>query len=623
MNLFFRLAARVSALLVFCFAVQAFPAVASPDTEARSLLAQSAAAMGAANFGAVAFVHVRASISTGGLKGKNETIFDARTGVFWTFTDVGVDNEHDGFDGKTVWQQDGSGQVSVQGSEDAVRGAVNAAYQNARGFWHPDRQPAAFSYVGVKTEGTRSFDVLRITPSGGRPFDLWLDRATHVIDRFVEQGATRTTATFFSDYRTVSGVEMPFKIHQTNGEAKYDVDLTVEAIGFEASAPTGAFSPPPPPKPDFGFAASATATTVPFKLINNHMYVEVHLNGKGPFELLFDTGGSNVVTPTLAAELGLQPRGAFQGSGSGEASQDVGLVKILREEIGSAHLDNQVFAVIALESFGTVEGRKITGIIGYEIFKRFIVRTDYEKSQIVLSDPAGWHYTGGGTSTSFKLKEVIPVVDGDIDGVPGAFQLDTGSRVSLSLLTPFVEANKLVAKYGAKLSGVDGWGVGGASRAWFVRAHTFTFGGVRVDEPVVGLSQQRAGALTDIYTAGNVGAGILKRFNITWDYPHNRIFFEKNANYSAPDVFDQAGLWANLGAKGFDVVDVVRGAPAAEAGLRNGDTIVSVDGRGAGSELSLSDFRMRLRERPGTKLALVILRDGQRLKLTITLRDLI
>ncbi len=620
---FFGCLAAAMGLSLLFVAVASLPALADTDGKAKAVLDQAAAAMGETNFAAVRYVRQKAKARMGGLNGTSENLTDAKTGAYWTFLDLGVDNEHDGYDGKSVWTQDGSGQVAVQGSDDAVKAAVNTAYQNAHGYWHPDKWPADIVYAGTKTEGTRRFDLVRVTPNGGRPFDLWFDANTHLLDRLIEQGAIRTTTTVFSDYQVVSGVEMPFRIHLSNGETKYDSDLVVNSVVFEATAPDKIFSPPPPPKADFGFAAGAKSATVPFRLINNHMYVEVTLDGKGPYELLFDTGGSNVITPTLAAELGLKPQGAFQGSGAGEKSQDVGLVKIAREDIGAAHLDNQVFAVIALESFGAVEGRKISGIFGFEVFKRFIVRTDYEKNQVVLSDPDGWTYQGSGVRTPFKLKEVIPVVAGEIDGVAGNFQLDTGSRVSLSLMTPFVDANKLVAKYGAKLSGVDGWGVGGASHAWFVRARHFTFGGVTVDDPVVGLSQQHSGALSDIYTAGNVGAGILKRFNITWDYPHNQIFFEKNANYASPDVFDRAGLWVNLGEKGFDVVDVYDGAPAAEAGLKTGDTILAVDGRKAGTEVSLPEFRLKLKEALGTRLNLDVARGGQVLHLTVTLRDLV
>src|SRR5215472_15156950 len=142
-------------------------------------------------------------------------------------------------------------------------------------------------------------------------------------------------------------------------------------------------------------------------------------------------------------------------------------------------------------------------------------------------------------------------------------------------------------------------------------------------EPVVGLSQQKSGNLTDIYTAGNVGAGILKRFNIIWGYPHSQIFFEKNKNYSAPDVFDRAGLWVNLSDAGFEIVDVIAGSPAAEAGLKVGDTVIAVNGMKAGSELTLPDFRLLLRGAPRTTLNLSILRAGQTLHPVIALRDLI
>jgi hypothetical protein len=292
-------------------------------------------------------------------------------------------------------------------------------------------------------------------------------------------------------------------------------------------------------------------------------------------------------------------------------------------DIGGARLDNQVFAVAALESFGSVEGRPFTGIFGYEVFKRFVVKTDYENGRITLSDPGSWKYSGTGTRTPFQLKDTIPVVPGEIDGIAGTFQIDTGSRSSLDLMTPFVEKNNLVAKYKANMKGVGGWGIGGPAYSWFVRGHQFTFGGVSVEAPIVGLSQQKKGSFSDIYTAGNIGAGVLRRFNITWDYPHSQIFFEPNKNYAVRDVFDRAGLWSNLGAEGFDVIDVIAGAPAAEAGLEASDKIISVDGKRAGAEITLPEFRLRLKEPAGTKIKLEVLRGGQPRQIIVTLRDLV
>jgi hypothetical protein len=595
---------------------------AATDPQVESVLRQTAAAADEARWSSVRLVRVKGKLTTSGLSGTFETLFDARTGRYRNSQQLGPISGFDGFDGTTVWQQDDAGQVTLQGSEDSVRGAANAAYQNARGYWHRDKFPADIVYLRRQADGADAFDVLRVTPTDGRPMEEWFDVHSHLLARTVEQAATRTTTTYFSDYRRVLGALVAYTVRQTTGEEKYDVFLKIESATPEASTPASAFAPPASSRLDFGISSGDGATTVPFELINNHMYVEVKLNGKS-YDFLFDTGGRNVVTPTTARALGLTTQGALQGGGVGEKSEDVGLTKVAHMTIGAAHLDDQTFVVIALESLGAVEGRPVTGIFGYEVFKRFIVRTDYEKQQITLSDPGSFKYSGSGTRVPFTFIDTQPVVDGEIDGLKGTFTLDTGSRASLDLSSPFVVRNDLVKRWSANFHGVSGWGAGGAARASFARAKMFLLGGVPIPGPVVGLSEQRKGAESDIYVAGNVGAGILKRFNIVWDYPHLQIFFERNANYAQPDVFDRAGLWANLGDHGFTVVDVISGGPADRAGLKAGDDIVSVDGRIAGGEMSLPEFRQYAKRAPGTPLTLSILRGNQSLQLKIILHDLV
>lgn len=610
-----RFAAAAAVFFIATSAAQAAP-------NSADILAQSKAAAGGAAWDNVHYIHTRAHGETSGLAGPIDTVEDVHTGAAVSHYQLGPMKGANGFDGKTAWTQDNSGQVAVQGADDARQGAANDAYRTMRAYWYPDRAAAEISYAGAKSDGGANYDIVRITPKGGRPFDMWIDARTHLVGRVVEKTAIDLQTTYLSDYRSVAGKMLPFAIRQSNGETKYDTTIKVESVTFEDTAPAQAFAPPPPPARDFGFLGGQKSTTLPFKLINNHMYVVVKLNGR-PYEFLFDTGGSNVITPTVAHELGLKLEGAFQGRGAGEKSQDVAITMVDHMEIGGAYMNKQQFASIALESFGNIEGVPITGIFGYEVFKRFVVRTDYQTNQITLYEPDGFAYHGPGVRVPFKLKESIPTVPGDIDGVPGTFDLDTGSRASVDLMAPFVAKNNLVARFHAKLNGVNGWGVGGPARSWIVRGHRLTLGGVSVDAPVVGLVEAKAGAFADQYSAGNVGAGVLKKFNIVWDYGHLQIFFERNANYDKPDVFNRAGFWANLGGGGFEVIDVYAGSPAAEAGLKNGDHIMAVDGRAAGRDLSLPDFRMRMKEAPGTKLTLDVMRGGQKLQLVITLRDLI
>ena len=342
-------------------------ALADQDALATNVLDQARTAMHGAAWASIRYERAKMHVSTSGLSGPAESLYDMGTGAYRNTFDFGVTKGADGYDGKTVWSQDDSGQVAPQGGDNAIKGAVNASYLNAHGYWRTD-MPAEITSAGVKKDGKRAFDVVRITPRGGRPFEMWFDARTHILDRTVEQGARETNTVLYGDWRRVSGGPLEaYHVRLTNGEVKYDTDVVVDSITFEDSAPPDVFSPPPPPRPDFGFkAAGARSATVPFTLINNHMYVKVMLNGKGPYELLFDTGGSNLVTPTVAAALGLKAAGAMQGGGVGAKSEDVGLAKVARMEIGDAYLDNQSFGVIALESFGAIEGRPITGIFGYK-----------------------------------------------------------------------------------------------------------------------------------------------------------------------------------------------------------------------------------------------------------------
>src|SRR5262249_3993871 len=216
-------------------------------------------------------------------------------------------------------------------------------------------------------------------------------------DRFVEKSALETRTTYFSDYRTASGVKLPFQQRSTNGEKQYDQFATLEKVEFNVPIDENLFHMPAPPPPDYTFERGKSSTTVPFELANNHIYVKVKLNGKGPYTFLCDTGGANILVPPLANELGLKPVGALQGRGVGEKSEDVGLVKVEKLQLGDVTLSDQLFATYPMQDFAQVEGLPIPGLVGYEIFKRFVVTVDYEHSTLTLTAPAAYEYKGDGT----------------------------------------------------------------------------------------------------------------------------------------------------------------------------------------------------------------------------------
>lgn len=587
----------------------------------RTILARTKEATGGKAWDDVRSLHTRAKASTGGLNGTADSWEDVRTGRFVSTFSLGPVSGAEGYDGKTVWTQDPSGQTRVDDSGDGREGSVNDAYRRSLAYWYPERRQAEISYAGQKTEGDRAFHVLRVTPEGGRPFEMWLDASTFLLDRTVEKRAVETRTTFYSDYREVQGRRFPFVSRSTNGETKYDVHAIIESIEVNPAIDEARFHRPEGKTDDFAIAGDATSATVPFKLLNNHIYVQVRI-GDQTLQMLFDTGGMNVLTPATAQRLGLKSEGTLQGRGGGEKSEDIALTHVRELRLGGVVMKDQLFYIFPLAGLAEAEGVQVDGLVGYEMLKRLVGRIEYASERMTFTLPAAFREPAGAAVVPFTFEGQTPQVQGEIDGVAGAFTIDTGSRVSLTLNRPFAEKHGLAARYGSKHEALTGWGVGGGVRSLLARAKILKLGSAEVPAPVVDMALSEKGAFSNPYLAGNVGGGVLKRFDVTFDYGNQKMFLEPNANYAKADNYDRSGLWINREGEGFKVMDVVKEGPAAEAGLKAGDEILSIDGRSA-KELGLSETRIRFKDSaPGTRVKLQVRSGEVTRQVALVLRDL-
>ena len=598
-------------------------APAGPDQDPQMILARYKASTGGSAWDRLATRHVVGKLAAGGLSGIAEQWDDLRTGRSYGKYKLGPLSGAQGYDGKTLWTQDESGQSRPETTQDSVEASRSAAYRASFSFWYPDRLPGKVEYLRRESINDHEYDVLRMLPQGGRSFDVWVNRETNLIDRLSEREATETRIETYADYREVGGVRVPFAFRFSHGDPKYDQTLTIDTVDFNVALDDARFAQPSAPAADYSFPAKQSSVEVPFKVYNGHIYLQVRINGKGPLLMLFDSGGANILESGVAKELGLKAEGALGGSGVGENKQDVGLTKVDTLEVGGIVVRSQVFSTLDLGDFARrVEGLdNVSGLVGYELFKRFPVMIDYQRSRAIFYDPQKFKYAGSGTRVPFRFKGHVPEVDGTIDGIPGAFDIDTGSRASLDLAGPFVDKHALVEKLDPRIRVVSGAGVGGRVYSLLARAKSLTLGEVKVDKPVAYLSRQEKGAFADVYIAGNVGYGVLSRFNITFDYPHQQLFFEKNAAYDRPDVADRSGMWLERTERGFEVFDVAAGGPADRAGVKRGDVIVAIDGKPT-SHWMLADARMRFKSPVGTRVRVKLDGDKPR-ELRIELRDLV
>jgi Aspartyl protease/PDZ domain len=598
-------------------ALLATPVFASPVA---SILDANKAASGGKAWDDKATLNTESDYSGQGLTGMTTYQADLKHGWFANNYTIGPASGANGFDGTHAWMKDPSGTVTIQEGGDSRQLMVNEAYRNANLWWRADRGGATVTSDGQKTDDGATYDVIAVVPKDGKPFHAWFDAKTHLLSRVIEKQGSQTITSTLSDYRATDGVKLAGKLVIDDGEGpKYFQTLTLTSAKFTPAQDASVYAAPKVTVTDFSIAGGAAQAAMPIQVLNNHIYADVMVNGKGPFTFIFDTGGANLVTPSVAKELGLKSQGHMDVHGAGVGIMEAGLTKIDELKIGNAALKNQVFVVLPLDAMSNVEGIKETGMVGFETFRRFVTRIDYAGKTLTLIDPKHFDPKDAGTPVKFVFSGSIPEIKGTFEGIPGTFEIDTGSRAGLTLTKPFAEKIDFRAKHPKGIDCVDGWGVGGPSTGYVARGKMLMIGDVKVPNIVTSFATQSKGAFAGNEYSGNIGSGILKRFVVTFDY-NNKVMYLKPATVPLTDVgtFDRSGMWINDSQGGFEIVDVTAKGPADTAGLKKNDVIVSVDGKPAG-EIKLADLRQRLRnEAPGTKVKLG-LQSGK--MVTLTLRD--
>jgi hypothetical protein len=593
--------------------------------DAMGIFARAKAASGGGHWDAVTSWHADAKVGTGGMSGSFHITVDTRDGRSVDAYAVGPVEGADGFDGIHSWARDPGGEVAVLDAPAAIRRAHNDAWLNAHGYWYPKTRPATWGEVSSKTVDGKRYDVVVATPQGGDPITLWFAADTGLLARVQEPQGSSVATTIYDDYRLVGGVRLPFHatVDVTDAAGRTDPrdhsDVRFEKIAFNVALADTDFAVPAM-KPTARIDNATGVTTISFDLVNNHIYADGKIDGK-PARFLVDTGGVNLLTPAAAKKFGLTGEGKLAGSGVGDERVDMSLAHAGEVRVGDAVLAKPVFYVLDLGDLPKVEGVPADGLVGYEMFRRFGVEIDYAHHRLVMSDPAQFTPPAGATAIPFQLDDRIPIVTGTLDGLPMRISVDTGSRSSLTLHAPFVRDNHLVEKYHAAPEAMIGWGVGGASRGRPARFGTLTIGDVRVDGVAGDMYLGSKGAFTDANVTGNLGGGVLHRFDVAFDYTKKTMYLAPNADAGQPDAFDRSGLWLLADGDAFKVVDVAEDSAAQKAGLRNGDRVLAIGGEAIGTH-PLADWREHLRSTPaGTRVTIRFLRDGKEQSVELVLAD--
>ena len=418
----------------------------------------------------------------------------------------------------------------------------------------------------------------------------------------------------------------------------------------------------------FTLPEGTTHEKVNFELINNLIVIPIEIN-QAKLNFILDTGVSNPILFNLSDQDSIQLRNVTEmtinGLGAGEPMKalksngnDFKLKKI-------RNLNQQLFVVLDKDiNFSPTLGIPIHGIIGYDLFRDFVVDINYGKKTIRFIDPI--HYK----ESKRKKSETLPLsiinrkayLDGEVSfekqtNVPVKLLVDTGSSDAVWLFQDLDKGINIPEKNYADYlgKGLNGNIFGKRTKVHSLKIGNFVMNDAKAAFPDMFMfsSVKNLGDRN-----GSVGGEVLRRFNIVFNYPAGQITLKKNGFFMAPFQFNMSGLEIQHNGvryiaeritdsrgvvkrdeRAFGDVQILMenrtrlslvpeiivsgiraGSPAAEAGLREGDIILAVNGKRI-HKYKLQEVMNMINEKEGKRVRLLIERYNNDLVFSFTLKD--
>lgn len=292
--------------------------------------------------------------------------------------------------------------------------------------------------------------------------------------------------------------------------------------------------------PTLRFPAGKDFVEVPFEVESDLMVIPVSINGSRPLRYVLDTGGQGATlsNSTVAETLNLKIAGTVQvrGAGGGGATTPASVAEGVTFNIGGIELSDASL-VMRRPIFGSGSMAGPDGVIGRPVFGNLVVEVDWEKRVVRFYEPAKYKYSGAGTALPLTFDEggrpymmAAVTVTGN-KAVPVKLVVDSGASHALSL---DVGSNAEIKLPEGAVKAVLGQGASGEVTGYTARVKNFQLGNYLLKDVPTSFPDASAGTAGLGGRQGNLGAGVLRRFKVIYDYSRQRMIVEPNKFFNEP-----------------------------------------------------------------------------------------
>jgi hypothetical protein len=370
--------------------------------------------------------------------------------------------------------------------------------------------------------------------------------------------------------------------------------------------------------------------TIPFELVRNLIVIKVNINNKGPYNFALDTGvGFMLITdPTLLDSINIPNKRSIKVNGFGDGPGfEAYLTPPLKVDIDGLISNNVSAAIFKKDAFGlsNYSGRPIHGLMGYEFFSRLAVKISFTDSTMRVSLPQNMRFYRRATKIPISIEDKKPyfttkVVFADGSEKQSKLIVDLGAGHFISMENIANKATIQKRFINANL----GMGINGLISGTLSRIKEVELGNYKVKNVIAAFpeDEERTSALT-VPRDGNLGIGLLKKFDLIIDYPDSVIYLKPGPNYRKTEEHDMSGLvyFADVldDLQHIIIYQVDPGSAGEAAGLQPDDEIVAINFKPV-SPLSMQQIDELFRSSDGRFLILGIFRNKKYLNVMLTLK---
>lgn len=361
----------------------------------------------------------------------------------------------------------------------------------------------------------------------------------------------------------------------------------------------------------------------------------MQVNGSPPLKFIFDTGSEHSLffERGLADLLKIKISRTIQIYGSDLSrpidafvGRDVNFEAMNKMAMKAdiIVLDENIF------QFTEYLGTRISGIIGNSLFRSKVIELDFDHLMINVYSPNGYNPDRHGyNEIAGRWIKGKPYIESDVSFTDSVREkklllLDTGASIGLLLYAEKMDTSYMPSKL---IPGMMGMGLGGPIQGYIGRIGEIQIGERRLKNVVTHFQHiQHRDTLTDLSgKEGIVGNLLISRFNVVLDYHFQHIYLKTNRSSKKKVPVDRSGLYIvatgeNLNE--FEIRRIMPGTAGEEAGLEVGDKIIRFN-RFSARNFTLGDINRHLSNSKRKKIHLTILRNGEKIKKTLFLRDII